>query len=108
VNEASSAHPVTSSPRGLQVLILEPNEKVAAEIVSALDKALPGTKHAVARSLGEAQDLLVEQKPALFVLDVDATAHRMVLDVHLPPWLVNHEVITCAPVSPTETFVSFG
>jgi len=32
----------------------------------------------------------------------------MVLDVHLPLGIVNHEVITCAPVSPTETFVSFG
>ena len=30
-------------------------------------------QHAVARSLGEAQRLLVDQKPALFVLDVDAT-----------------------------------
>jgi hypothetical protein len=42
------------------------------------------------------------------VLVVDQAAHRMVLDVHLPLGIVNHEVITCAPVSPTETFVSFG
>ena len=73
VNEASSAHSITASPRALQVLILEPNEKVASEIVSALAEAMPGTAHAVARSLGEAQQLLVDQKPALFVLDVDAT-----------------------------------
>ena len=51
----------------------------------------------------------IAKLPVIFdVLDVDATAHRMVLDVHLPPGIVNHEVITCAPVSPTETFVSFG
>ena len=73
VNETSSAYPITSAPRGLQVLILEPDEKVASEIISALVEAMPGTKHAVARSLGEAKDLLVGQKPALFVLDVDAT-----------------------------------
>jgi hypothetical protein len=45
---------------------------------------------------------------AFDVLVVDQAAHRIVLDVRLPPWIVNHEVITCAPVSPTETFVSFG
>ena len=42
------------------------------------------------------------------VLVVDQAAHRLALDVHLPLWIVNHEVITCAPVSPSETFVSFG
>jgi carbon monoxide dehydrogenase subunit G len=42
------------------------------------------------------------------VLVVDQAGHRIALDVHLPLWIVNHEVITCAPVSPTETFVSFG
>ncbi len=42
------------------------------------------------------------------VLVVDQTARRIALEVHLPPWIVNHEVITCARVSPSETFVSFG
>jgi uncharacterized protein YndB with AHSA1/START domain len=42
------------------------------------------------------------------VLVVDQAAHRIVLDVRTPLGIVNHEVITCAPVSPTETFVSFG
>ena len=72
VNQASAHSPATSSP-GLEVLILEPDEKVAAEIISALDEARPGTKASVANSLGEAQQLVVDQKPALFVLDVDAT-----------------------------------
>jgi DNA-binding response OmpR family regulator len=72
VNQAGANSPPTLPP-GLEVLILEPDEKVAAEIVSAVDEARPGTKTAVADSLGEAQQLVVDQKPALFVLDVDAT-----------------------------------
>jgi DNA-binding response OmpR family regulator len=72
VNPAGANSPTAPSP-GLEVLVLEPDEKVAAEIISALDEARPGTKAAVASSLGEAQQLVVDQKPALFVLDVDAT-----------------------------------
>jgi DNA-binding response OmpR family regulator len=72
VNPAGANSPTAPSP-GLEVLVLEPDEKVAAEIISALDEARPGTKVAVASSLGEAQQLVVDQKPALFVLDVDAT-----------------------------------
>ena len=72
MNQASANSPATPSP-GLEVLVLEPDEKVSAEIISALDEARPGTKAAVASSLGEAQQLVVDQKPALFVLDVDAT-----------------------------------
>ena len=72
MNPAGANSPTAPSP-GLEVLVLEPDEKVAAEIISALDEARPGTKAAVASSLGEAQQLVVDQKPALFVLDVDAT-----------------------------------
>jgi len=72
VNQASANSAATPSSR-LEVLILEPDEKVAAEIISALDEAAPGTKAIVAASLGEAQQLVFDQKPALFVLDVDAT-----------------------------------
>lgn len=72
VNQPSANAPATPSSR-LEVLVLEPDEKVAAEIISALDEAVPGTKAVVAASLGEAQLLVFDQKPALFVLDVDAT-----------------------------------
>ena len=72
MNQASVNAPTTPSSR-LEVLILEPDEKVAAEIISALDEAAPGTKAVVAASLGEAQQLVFDQKPALFVLDIDAT-----------------------------------
>ena len=73
MNESSFTSPNSPSARSLQVLILEPDEKVAAEIVSALEAAAPGARSAVAQSLGEAQQLVHDQKPALFVLDVDAT-----------------------------------
>ena len=68
-----SAHSPTVPPLGLEVLVVEPDENVGAEIISALEDARPGTKISVARSLEEAQELVVDQKPALFVLDVDAT-----------------------------------
>ncbi len=69
VKEAS---PPGASARPLQVLILEPEQKLGAEIVSALQEAVPGTSNATARSVGEAQKLAIAQKPELFVLDVDA------------------------------------
>ena len=73
VNESSFTSPISHPARSLQVLILEPDEKVAAEIVSALEEASSGARSAVAQSLSEAQQLVHDQKPALFVLDVDAT-----------------------------------
>lgn len=72
MNEASSAAPATSSTPTPQVLILEPDENLSAEIASSLEEALPGTNSAFARSVGEAQQLAVAQKPDLFVLDVDS------------------------------------
>jgi DNA-binding response OmpR family regulator len=73
VNETTPNAPVAPPAGGLQVLILEPDKNVSAEIVSALEEAAPGARAAVAQSLGEVQDLVHDQKPALFVLDVDAT-----------------------------------
>jgi len=73
VNEPISTSPSPPPVRGLQVLILQPDEKIAAEILSALEQAVPGARAAVAQSLSEAQQLAHDQKPALFVLDVDAS-----------------------------------
>ena len=70
VNEATTAE--RPPARDLQVLILEPDEKVAIQILSALEEAAPGTRARVVRSLGEAQRLVADQRPSLFVLDVDA------------------------------------
>lgn len=68
-----SANSPAPADHGCEVLILAPDGKLAVEIISALEEAAPGTKAVVASSLGEAQQLVVDQKPSLFVLDVDAT-----------------------------------
>ncbi len=68
-----SANTPAPADHGCEVLILAPDGKLAVDIISALDEAAPGTKAVVASSLGEAQQLVVDQKPSLFVLDVDAT-----------------------------------
>ncbi len=72
MNQGTAETPTASSAR-LQVLVLEPDEGLAAEILSAVEEAAPGTVAVRAGSLGEAQHLVVDQRPALFVLDVDAT-----------------------------------
>ncbi|MDQ3546537.1 MAG: response regulator [Verrucomicrobiota bacterium] len=72
MNQGSASTPTAPTSR-LQVLVLGPDESLAAEILGAVEEAVPGTIAARAASLGEAQQLVVDQKPALFVLDVDAT-----------------------------------
>ena len=54
------------------VLVLEPSEELASEIVAALRQAVPEAQVEVARTLEEAQRLVLDAKPDLFVLDVDA------------------------------------
>jgi DNA-binding response OmpR family regulator len=54
------------------VLVLEPSEQLASDIVAALHQAVPEAQVKVARSLEEAQRLVLDAKPDLFVLDVDA------------------------------------
>ncbi len=58
---------------GGRILVLEPDEHIAAEITSALGEAAPATQVQVANSLERAQELVLHNKPDLFVLDVDAT-----------------------------------
>lgn len=72
VNEARSPVPAPSSARASQVLILEPDKKLGAEIASAVTEALPGAQSVLTGSVAEAQQRAVGQKPDLFVLDVDA------------------------------------
>ncbi|MEO5717583.1 MAG: response regulator, partial [Chthoniobacterales bacterium] len=71
MNPENATTPTSPLPR-LQVLVLEPDEILAAEILEAVAAAVPGRMAVRAASLGEAQQLVVDQKPALFVLDVDA------------------------------------
>jgi len=53
--------------------MLEPDEPLASEILTALSEAVPGAQVDVAHSLEEAQRLVLGVKPNLFVLDIDAT-----------------------------------
>jgi DNA-binding response OmpR family regulator len=56
-----------------RILVLEPDAHLASAITSALKEASPGAHVDLARSLEEAQRLVVGIRPDLFVLDVDAT-----------------------------------
>ncbi len=56
-----------------RVLVLEPDEHLAATITQALSEAAPAAAIESARSLEEAQRMAMKGKPDLFVLDVDAT-----------------------------------
>ena len=62
----------SSRPAGW-VLVLEPSEQLASEIVAALRQSVPEAQVEVARNLEEAQRLVLKAKPDLFVLDVDAS-----------------------------------
>ncbi len=53
--------------------MLAPDEQLAAAIRAALQEAAPGAEVDVAHSLEQAQQLVVNLRPDLFVLDVDAT-----------------------------------
>ncbi|MDQ3626880.1 MAG: response regulator [Verrucomicrobiota bacterium] len=73
MNQASTTPPASSSQQGGRVLVLAPDENMASAILAALREAAPGAQADVAHSLEEAQQLVVHQRPDLFVLDVDAT-----------------------------------
>ena len=56
-----------------RILVLEPEEQLASAILNALRETTPAAVVDVARSLEEAQQMTLNTKPDLFVLDVDAT-----------------------------------
>ncbi len=72
MNETTSP-PSSASETQRRVLVLAPDEHLATAIVNALREAAPGATVDLAHSLEEAQQLVVHQRPNLFVLDVDAT-----------------------------------
>ncbi len=64
----------TSSPdQHGRVLVLEPDEQTATAILAALREAAPQAAVDLAHSLQEAQQVVLHQRPDLFVLDIDAT-----------------------------------
>ncbi len=69
VNEKTS----TTSQSAGRILVLAPDEQLAVTIRKALDEAAPGAQVEIASSLPRAQELVVNLRPDLFVLDIDAS-----------------------------------
>jgi DNA-binding response OmpR family regulator len=72
VNEKNPTHPESASEQGGRVLVLEPEQDLASKILAALREAAPAAQVDLARNLEEAQFLVMNDRPDLFVLDVDA------------------------------------
>lgn len=71
MNEKTPAHS-QDSEQGGRVLVLEPEENLASKVLTALREAAPSAHVDLARNLEEAQRLVINDRPDLFVLDVDA------------------------------------
>lgn len=72
MNETTPTHPQNSFDQGGRILVLEPEENLASKILAALREAAPAAQVDLARNLVEAQRLVMNDRPDLFVLDVDA------------------------------------
>jgi hypothetical protein len=68
VNETTPSHPQNSFEQGGRILVLEPEEDLASKILAALREAAPAAQVNLARSLEEAQRLVMNDRPDLFVL----------------------------------------
>src|SRR5947209_16332715 len=66
-------HSANDNGPGGRVLVLEPDLDLAEQIRAALEEAAPSAEVDVAPTLEQAHGLIVESKPDLFVLDIDAT-----------------------------------
>jgi DNA-binding response OmpR family regulator len=66
--------PQNSLEQGGRILVLEPGEELAAKILAALREAAPSAHVDLARNIEEAQRLVLNDRPDLFVLDVDAVS----------------------------------
>ncbi len=60
------------SKQSARILVLEPDEQLGSAILNVLQEPAPDALVEMARSLEEAQRLVLGVKPELFVLDVDA------------------------------------
>jgi DNA-binding response OmpR family regulator len=72
VNDATPSHIDDPTLNSGHVLVLEPDLEVAEKIREALAEAAPSARVDVAPTLDQAQGLILEAKPDLFVLDVEA------------------------------------
>ncbi|HEX7518535.1 MAG TPA: response regulator [Chthoniobacterales bacterium] len=72
MNETTPTHPQNSFEQGGRILVLEPEGDLASKILAALREAAPSAQVDLARDFEEAQRLVMNDRPDLFVLDVDA------------------------------------
>jgi DNA-binding response OmpR family regulator len=72
VKKKTRTHPQDSFEQGGRILVLEPKKDLASKILAALREAAPAAQVDLARNLEEAQRLVMNDRPDLFVLDVDA------------------------------------
>ncbi|PYJ07293.1 MAG: hypothetical protein DMF06_16115, partial [Verrucomicrobia bacterium] len=67
-----TTQPQDSLEKGGRILVLEPEEELATRMLVALREAAPAAQVDMARNLEEAQFLVLNDRPDLFVLDMDA------------------------------------
>ena len=72
VNQTTPSNPSNSNEHAGRILVLEPDLHLADKIRTALHEAAPSAQVDVAPNLVQAQGLILNAKPDLFVLDVDA------------------------------------
>ncbi|HMG06028.1 MAG TPA: response regulator, partial [Chthoniobacterales bacterium] len=72
MNETTPTNAGNSVQLGGRILVLEPEGELAGKIRAALHDAAPTAQVDLAQSLEEAQHLVMNDRPDLFVLDVDA------------------------------------
>jgi DNA-binding response OmpR family regulator len=71
MNETTS-HSADETAPGGRILVLEPDLDLAEKIRAALNEAAPAAEVDVAPTLEQAHDIILNAKPDLFVLDIDA------------------------------------
>jgi DNA-binding response OmpR family regulator len=71
MNETTS-HSADETAPGGRILVLEPDLDLAEKIRAALNEAAPAAEIDVAPTLEQAHDIILNAKPDLFVLDIDA------------------------------------
>jgi DNA-binding response OmpR family regulator len=72
VNDATPSHSADETAIRGRVLLLEPDLELAEKIHAALHEAAPSAEVDVAPTLAQAQGIVVNAKPDLFVLDAEA------------------------------------
>jgi len=72
VNETTPTNPTSFAEQSGRILILEPDLEVAEKIRAALFEAAPSAQIDFAPTLEQAQGVILQAKPDLFVLDADA------------------------------------